>query len=67
MEDFRIGLVAILKDKLVEGLEVVKGLSVVDKDYANSIVNMLNTENTIKDLESKIAFDKEMQVESEEK
>lgn len=67
--DYRIELIKILNDKVTEGLSLVKSLNVTDKDYASTILNIVNSDKTAKDLQSQLDFDaeqKELNNESEE-
>lgn len=57
MEDYRVELIKILKVKVTEGLETIKGLNVSDKNYASSVLNIVNTDKTAKDLQEQIDFD----------
>ena len=59
MKDYRIRLIEILNEKVTEGLELVKGLNVTDKEYASTILNIVNSDKSAKDLQSQIDFDKE--------
>lgn len=60
MKDYRIELSQILRNKAEEGLSVLSTLTVADKDFASTVVNIINCQNEANSLEEKIAFDKEM-------
>lgn len=50
----------ILEQKLEEGYDIVRSKKIDDKDFGTTVVNMFEIEKTIKDLQDKTAFDKEM-------
>ena len=60
MNDYRLELIKILKDKVEEGLTVVSKMTVADKDYASAIMNILNSDKTAEELQAQLNFDKEM-------
>lgn len=60
-------MIKILIEKLEEGYDIVKKKKIDDKDFGTTVVNMFEIEKTIKDLEEKDAFDKEMKNEEIEK
>lgn len=55
--DYRIELIKILNDKVTEGLQIIKTLTVNDKEYASTILNIVNSDKTAKDLQSQLDFD----------
>lgn len=60
-------MIDILKQKLEEGYDIVRSKKIDDKDFGTTVVNMFEIEKTIKDLEEKDAFDKEMMSKEEKK
>lgn len=60
MNDYRLELIKILKDKVEEGLTVVSKMTVADKDYASAIMNILNSDKTAEELQAQLNFDKAM-------
>lgn len=54
---FKMNLIEALEQKLIDGVNEVKTLEVTNKDYASIIMNLLQTEKTIKDLQSQIDYD----------
>lgn len=60
MNDYRLELIKILKEKVEEGLTVVSKMTVADKDYASAIMNILNSDKTAEELQAQLNFDKEM-------
>lgn len=60
-------MIEILKEKIEEGYDIVKSKRIDDKDFGTTVVNMFEIEKTIKDLEEKNNFDKEMKNDEIEK
>ena len=53
-------MIKILQEKIDEGYDIVRSRKLDDKDFGTIVVNMFEIEKTIKDLQEKDAFDKEM-------
>lgn len=49
-EDYRIKLIELLHDKVEEGLDLFKNIDVMHKDYSSTILNIINSNNTAKEL-----------------
>lgn len=59
MEDYRIKLIEILKGKVTEGLNLLEGINVLDKEYSTAILNIINSDKTAIELQSQLDFEAE--------
>lgn len=53
-------MIEILKEKIEEGYDIIKGMNIADKDFGTTVVNMFELDKTICQLGQEKDFDKEM-------
>lgn len=60
-------MIEILKEKIEEGYDIIRGMNIASKDFGTTVVNMFELDKTINQLQQENDFDKEMIEKLEEK